>query len=267
MQTQTGVQANNSGAQASGGTSAAAPTSASTNANAMNNSASVAGGTKIDATLASSLDAKRSKPGDEVEARAEEDIKQDGKVVLKKGTHLVGHVTQAQARAKGQAESQLGIVFDHAVLKSGQEMPFHASIQALASTQSATAASTGADDLAASGGGMAGAQGSARGGGLVGGVASTAGATTGTVMNTAGSVSSTAGGTLNAATHSAGAAGGLTSTGRLASNSTGVFGLEGVSLNTEAYSATQGTMIVSGTKNVHLDSGTQLLLRTTAEAQ
>ena len=57
-------------------------------------------GTKIDATLATSLDAKRSKPGDEVEARAEEDVKQDGKVVLKKGTRLVGHVTQAQAASQ-----------------------------------------------------------------------------------------------------------------------------------------------------------------------
>ena len=109
--------------------------------NAANNSANISSGTKIDATLATSLDAKRSKPGDEVEARAEEDIKQDGKVVLKKGTRLVGHVTQAQARANGQTQSQLGIVFDHAVLKNGQEMPFNASIQALASAQSAAAAS------------------------------------------------------------------------------------------------------------------------------
>ena len=45
-------------------------------------------------------------------------------------------------------------MFDHAVLKNGQEVPFNASIQALASAQSATAASTGADDMMASGGGM-----------------------------------------------------------------------------------------------------------------
>ena len=74
--------------------------------------------------------------------------------MLKKGTHLVGHVTQAQARANGQTQSQLGIVFDHAVLKNGQEVPFNASIQALASAQSAAAATTGAEDMMASGGGM-----------------------------------------------------------------------------------------------------------------
>ena len=265
-QSQTTVQTNNAGAQASGNGMA----STSGTANAGNNSASISSGSKIDATLATSLDAKRSKPGDEVEARAAEDVKQDGKVVLKKGTRLVGHVTQAQARAKGQTQSQLGIVFDHAMLKNGQEMPFSASIQALASAQSAASSSTG--DITASGAGMGAAQGSARGsGGLAGGVASTAtstaAATSGTVMNTASSVPSAAGGTMNTAMHSTGAVGGLTSTGRLASNSNGVFGLEGLSIDSAASSATQGSMIVSTTKNVHLDSGTQLLLRTTGQAQ
>jgi len=265
-QSQTTVQTNKSGAQASGNGMA----SMSGAANAGNDSASISSGSKIDATLATSLDAKRSKPGDEVEARAAEDVKQDGKVVLKKGTRLVGHVTQAQARAKGQTQSQLGIVFDHAVLKNGQEMPFSASIQALASAQSA--ANSGAGDITASGAGMGAAQGSARGGGgLAGGVASTAtstaAGTSGTVMNTASSVPSAAGGTMNTAMHSTGAVGGLTSTGRLASNSSGVFGMEGLSIDSAASSATQGSMIVSTTKNVHLDSGTQLLLRTTGQAQ
>ena len=267
MQTRSGAQANASGTNASGSAAAMTSSSASASAATGNNSASLSNGTKIDATLATSLDAKRSKVGDEIEARTERDVKQDGRVVLKKGTHLMGHVTQAQARAGGQRESQLGIMFDRAVLKNGQEMPFHASIEALASAQSAAAATSGADDVMASGGGLGAAQGSTRGGGLAGGLGSTAGATTGAVMNTASPVSATAGGTLNAASHSTGAVGGLTSTGRLASNSSGVFGLEGVSLNSAASSATQGSMLVSATKNVHLDSGTQLLLRTTEQAR
>jgi hypothetical protein len=98
-------------------------------------------------------------------------------------------------------------------------------------------------------------------------VTSTAGAAGGAVMNTAGSASGNTGGTLNAATHSTGAVGGLTSTGRLASNSSGVFGLEGLSINSAASSATQGSMIVSPTKNVHLDSGTQMLLSVSGQAR
>ncbi len=271
-QSQIAVQTNNSGAQASASGSAAASSSMPAAGNAGNNSVNISNGTKIDATLATSLDAKRSKPGDEVEVRTEEDVKQDGKVVLKRGARLVGHVTQAQARASGQTQSQLGIVFDHAVLKNGQEVPFSASIQAMAAAQSVTMAATGADDAMASGSGMGAVQGTSRGGGgLIGGAASTAGttagATTGTIMNTASSVSSTSGGTLNSVAHSTGAVGGLTATGRLASNSSGVFGLEGLSLGSAASSATQGSMIVSGAKNVHLDSGTQLLLRTSGQPQ
>jgi len=275
-QSQSAARANNSGAEVSGSgsatTSASTSSSVSAPVNAGNNPANISDGTKIDATLATSLDAKRSKPGDEVEARTEEDIKQDGKVVLKKGTHLVGHVTEAQARAKGQTESQLGIAFDHAVLKDGQEIPFSATIQALASAQSASTLSSGADDMMTSGGAMGAMHGSTRGGsGLVGGVASTAGATasssTGTVLNTASSVPSAAGGSLSTVARSTGAVGGLTSTGRLDSNSSGVFGLEGLSLNSAASSAAQGSTIASATKNVHLDSGTQLLLRTTGQVQ
>jgi hypothetical protein len=238
-QSQGSVQADKSGAQASGNGSS----STSASANAGKSSADVSGGTKIDATLANSLDAKKSKPGDPVEA---------------------------QARAKDQAQSQLGVVFDHAVLSNGQEVPFHATVQALAAAQSTAAATAGSDDIMTSGGGMGmgSASGTARsGGGLVGGVASTAGATAGSVVNTAGSASGSAGGTLNGATHSTGAVGGLTSTGRLASNSSGVFGLQGLSIDSAASTATQGSMIVSSTKNVHLDSGTQMLLTVTGQAK
>jgi len=267
-QTQTSVQKNNGGAQASGNASA----STAATANSGNHSAAISNGSNIDATLASTLDAKKSKPGDKVEARTDQDIKQDGKVVLKKGTRLVGHVTQAQERTKEQSQSELGILFDHAVLKNGHEVRFNASIRALAAAQSATAASAGADDMMASGSGMGAMQGTARsGGGLVGGVASNAGAaagaTSGTVMNTAASVPANAGGTLNSAARSTRSVGGLTSAGRLASNSSGVFGLDGLALNSAASSATQGSMIVSSTRNVHLDSGTQMLLLTNAEAQ
>jgi hypothetical protein len=265
-QSQGSVQADKSGAQASGNGSS----STSASANAGKSSAGVSDGTKIDATLANSLDAKKNKPGDAVEARTTQDVKQDGKVVLKKGTHLVGHVTQAQARAKDQTQSQLGVVFDHAVLSNGQEVPFHATVQALAAARSTAAATAGSDDIVASGGGvgMGSASGTARsGGGLVGGVASTAGAAAGSVVNTAGSASGNAGGTLNGAAHSMGAVGGLTSTGSLASNSSGVFGLQGLSIDSAASSATQGSMIISSTKNVHLDSGTQMLLTVSGQAQ
>jgi hypothetical protein len=94
----------------------------------------------------------------------------------------------------------------------------------------------------------------------------------GTVTNTAASAEGTTGGTLNSTVNSAGsvagsangaangAVGGLNSAGQLTSNSRGVFGLNGLNLNSAASNATQGSVITSTGKNVHLDSGTRMLL-------
>jgi hypothetical protein len=258
------VQASKFAAQASG----SGAVSTSNSADAGKNSADISTGTNIDAALASSLDAKKNRPGDRVEARTTEDVKQNGKVVMKKGTRLVGHVTQAQARASGQSQSQLGIVFDYAILKTGQEVPFNATIQALAVAQSSTAADGSANSMIDAGAGMGAVSGTARGGGgVLGGVASTGGATTGRVVNTASSVPVSAGGAMNTATRSAGALGGLNSEGRLASNSSGVFGLRGLSIDSAVSSATQGSMIISTSKSVHLDSGTQMLLSASGQTK
>jgi hypothetical protein len=267
-QSQTSVHASRPGARASSNESASTSAAGIAGAGAAKGSTNISSGTKVNARLENSLDAKKSKPGDRVEARTTRDVKENGKVVLKKGTRLTGHVTRAQAHANGQSDSQLGIVFDHAVLKNGQEVPFHATIQALAASQASAMAATGPDDMMASGGGMGAVSGTAQGGGgLVGGVASTAGGMAGSVVNTAGSVPLNAGGTLNSATSSTGAVGGLTSTGSLTSNSIGIIGLNGLSIDSAASSTTQGSMIVSSTKNVHLDSGTQLLLNAYGQAQ
>ncbi len=93
---------------------------------------------------------------------------------------------------------------------------------------------------------------------------STAGAATGAVTNTAAGAGGVAGGAVNSTVNAAGAArgavGGLNAAGQLTSNSQGVFGLEGLNLNAAADNSTQGSLITSTSKNVHLDSGTQLLL-------
>jgi hypothetical protein len=266
-QTQTSAQADREGVQTSGSESSSASSSASVNRG--KDFVALANGTTIDAAMTNSIDAKKNKPGDRVEARTTQDVKQDGKVVLKRGTTLVGHVTEAKAHTKEQGESQLGIVFDHAVLKGGQEVPFNASIQALAAAQSSTTSAIGSDEaLGSSAGAVGGASGSARGGGgLLGGVSSSAGG----VVNTATSASGGAGGTVDAVAHSttgsAHSVGGLTSAGHLASNSSGVFGMQGLSIDSAASSATRGSMIVSPTQNVHLGSGTQMLLNVTGQGR
>jgi hypothetical protein len=260
----TAVQANKFGAQAS------SDTSASASANAGQSSVSLSGGTSVNATLSQPVDARKNKPGDQVTATATETIKSEGRVVIPRGSKLIGHVTQCKARSKEEKESALGILFDKAVWKSGQQIPLNVTIQALAAAQSATLASAGADDFPAGAG--AGATGTARGSGAstLGGVRSTAGAATGAVANTAANVGGIAGGavgsTVNAAGATRGPLAGLKAAGQLTSNSQGVFGLNGLKLSSAAPSSMQGSLITSTTKNVHLDSGTQLLLVAQSQA-
>lgn len=252
----TAVQANKSGAQASSDTSASA--------NAGQSSVTLSSGTSVNATLSQPVDARKNRPGDQVTARTTEVVKSEGRVVIPRGSKLIGHVTQCKARSKEEKESALGILFDKAILKNGQQIPLNVTIQALAAAQSVASASAGADDLAAGAG--AGAMGTARGsgGGALGGVRSTAGAATGAVANTAANAGGIAGGavgsTVNAAGATRGSLGGLNAAGQLTSNSQGVFGLNGVNLSSAVASNTQGSLITSTSKNVHLDSGTQLLL-------
>jgi len=176
----------------------------------------------------------------------------------------------ASARAKGEAESSVGIVFDKAILKKGEEIPLSVAIQALASGQS-SASMAGSDmDAMGSMGTSAAGSGTAGGRGGQGGVTSAAGTVTNTAANmgraTGGAVNSTANAAGSVAGTSKGAAGGLNSTGQLTSNSQGVFGLNGLNLNAAASNATQGTVITSAGKNVHLESGTRMLLVTQAQA-
>ncbi len=257
----TSVQTDKSGAAASSNTST------STSAKAGHSSASLSGGTAMNATLSQPVDAKKNKPGDQVTAKTTEATKSEGKVVIPKGSKLIGHVTECKQRSKEEKESVLGIVFDKAILKNGEEIPLNVTVRALAAAQTAAASSVGSDDLSAGGGAVGSAR--AGGGGALGGVRSTAGAATSAATNTAANTGGVAGGavnsTVNAAGTARGAVGGLNAAGQLTSTSQGVFGLEGLNLNAAASNSTQGSLITSTSKNVHLDSGTQLLLVSQAQ--
>jgi hypothetical protein len=281
-ESETGAQA---GAQASGQTSvetgktqaqASGNASASTAASAQDGQAStsLASGTAFNAALSGPVDSKKCKPGDAVTAHTTEAAKSEGKTVIPKGTKLMGHVTQASARANGESQSALGITFDKAILKNGQEIPLNVAIQALASAESsASAAGADMDTMGGMGAATAGS-GAASGRGALGGVSSTAGGAAGTVTNTAASVGGTAGGAVNSAANatgniagaSKGAVGGLNAAGQLSSNSQGVFGLNGLNLNAAASNATEGSVITSAGKNVHLLGGTRMLLVSQAQA-
>jgi hypothetical protein len=124
-------------------------------------------GSVIPAGLTKTIDAKKAKVGDEVEARVTQDLTSDGKVVIAKDTRILGHVTAVQAHSKEQKESQLGIVFDHAILKGDENVPITMSIQAIVGPQPQNAGTSANDGQSSPGGGMAGGRGSTTGGGSV----------------------------------------------------------------------------------------------------
>jgi len=279
-QTQTNAQAGaQAGGQASvqaGKTQAGASSSTSAGASTQNGQANagLASGTAFNAALTAPVDSKKCKPGDEVKAHTTEAVDAEGKTVIPKGTKLVGHVTQASARANDQAESSVGILFDRAILKNGQEVALNVAIRALASAQTGVSQAGADADMMGGAGSSAGGSGMSGGRGAMGGVASTAGGVVGGVSNTAANAGGVAGGAVNSTANAAasvaatskGAVGGLNAGGQLTSNSQGVFGLNGLSLNAGASNATEGSVITSAGKNVHLDSGTRMLLVTQEQA-
>ncbi len=208
-------------------------------------------GTVISAALTKTIEAKKAKTGDEVVAKVQSDIKnKGGEVLVPKDTRLVGKVTEAQPRSKEQKESQLGLVFDHAVLKDGTQFPLSLSLQAIADLQDT--GSHGANDSSypqpgsypgggASGGGMGG-------GGMRGGYGGS-------------------GGTMDrqpaaappASSDDAGSPPRDGSQRTITPQTQGVIGIPDTQL-TQA-SGSNGSLVSSEKSNVRLGSGTLLLLR------
>ena len=210
--------------------------------------AQFAPGTVLPAELAKSVDAKKAKQGDQVVAKISQDMLSNGQVVIPHGAKIVGHVTQAKAREKGESESTLGIAFDKMMTKDGKELPLNASIQALgAPISNFNAGNPGGNPPMSESGGMPGRMGGSANTGMGGS------RNTGSPPGTG--ASGSPGGNYPQDTGTAGAqSGGRT----LSSNATGVVGISGLSLSA---GSDGGSVITSENKNVTLDSGTQILLR------
>jgi len=88
-------------------------------------------GSLLYAELSKTIDAKKAKAGDPVSAVLIADVLSHGKIVVRRESKLVGHVTEAQPHSKDTPESRLGIVFDKVILKGGQEIPFVSVLMAL----------------------------------------------------------------------------------------------------------------------------------------
>jgi len=96
----------------------------------------IGSGTGVVAELSKSVNAKKAKIGDRVRAEVIQDVLYRGKIVMRTGSKLIGHVTLAKAHTKDDSESLLSITFDKVELKGGGEMNLLACIRALAAPSS-----------------------------------------------------------------------------------------------------------------------------------
>jgi hypothetical protein len=208
--------------------------------------------TLVAADLAKSLDAKKLKVGDPVEARTSVDMLSNGQIIMARNTKIVGHVTSVKAHSKESPDSTIGIAFDRFIMKDGRELPLKAMVQAVGSPLN-NFGSEGAP--VAPGGGMQQSGGGAGGGGSNGGSSGSSGG-------------SRSGGSYGSQQPSYPSTGGLPPSGDGATNSArpngalgatsqGVVGIKDLSLTATADSS----VFASGTRNVHLDSATQLILK------
>jgi hypothetical protein len=206
-------------------------------------------GSTIPVTLEKGIDAHKNKPGDKVIARTTENVKSEGRVVIPRGSQIIGRVSEAKARSTGGPESVLGIIFDRAVLKDGREFPLALTIQAIAPARSET--SSDPADMprmaAATAGGLSGS-------------------TVGPIRE---DPNAGVPGRIQSPNSVYVSDGQLTLSGGLTPSCHGVLGIDGVALAPESTdsssssssSSSRGSLIISQRHNVHLYARTQMMLR------
>lgn len=205
-------------------------------------------GATLNAVLADTVDARKNKSGDAVKAKASEDLKVGGQIVIPRGARLVGHVTEAQPATGSDTQARLGLVFDRADLKDGRQIPLHATFYALAAPAGA------ANDSGSTGGGFGGAFGA--GSAAVGNMVNASSRTPSDETSALG----TSGARHEDLKPSSGAIGGLNTSGTLYASSRGVFGLEQISLEPNAVPSNGSSVVLANARSVRLVSGTRMLL-------
>lgn len=240
--------------------------------------------------LQGNLDSKSARTGQPVILKTTRKMRTADGTELPKGTRLLGHVTDVQAHRKGHKDSELGLEFDRAELKGGRTIPIHSMIESIQPRPSAMMSDSMGADGFAGGSGMMGAGpalaggGGRLGGGVLGGGAGIAGSgmaggTVGGIAGAGSRMGEAANGSLGAANRlggngaaMAGNAAGMVNTsvqgaagasGALATHATGI---PGVLLSGDATGSASG-MLSATNRNVHLDSGTQMVLGVAAAAQ
>jgi len=225
-------------------------------------------GTAFNAKLLASVDARRNKPGDKFTAETTETVRYGRSVIFPRGTVIEGHVVRKSISTHGPDRAALFLQFDKAILKNGQEAVMNAGIQAMAlgpnsQTPIETASATDDPD----------AEAAARSETPVHNdlIVSSRPLPLDTTLNADGTAKN-----MVAVSHEPGddraamihppavelplTQGAFTKHGLLTSDSKGALGAPDIRIYTPLSAGSDGTVLMSVKKNVHLERGTRLLI-------
>ena len=258
--------------------------------------ASAAEATTVSAALTQKLTSKNAKVDDSVSAKTLSEARLSNGTRLPKGTKLLGHVTEVQAKGGAHHDGHIAFLYDRAVLRDGQEIPIHARLQSISAPAAATMTDN-TDALYAGGvggpvspglGGGRSTTGGGMGGGMMGSgsavgsgsMPSTLGnGAPSTLGNAAGNVPSMVGGMgsdVQAARdgevdQTAGirvGSGAGAGAGAGFGTSVPMCNLPGVTANGSASSSANASGVLDGRgRNVDLGGGTQMVLAVTAQTK
>ena len=213
-------------------------------------------GTAFNAVLTNELDTRKARPGDTVTAETAEDVAYQRSVVFPKGTKIIGHIVRATSGGRGRTGSALFVQFDKVVLKDGQEVILNAGIQALAVGSVPTQSDTDATKE-----GTASAALNSPAESLSPAAEPTSAEPTNEGTLVVSTVYDSPRSKLRAPLYAAPAAEGeLDSNGMFSPDSKGAFGRPDVKVYTPTSEGSHGTVLLSAKKQMHLQSGTRLLL-------
>lgn len=86
----------------------------------------------VSGELVDKLDSKSARQGDSVVVKTDQNLTISEGTEIPKGSKLVGHITNVQARGDGKENSQIAIQFDKAELKGGRTLPIESVIESVA---------------------------------------------------------------------------------------------------------------------------------------
>jgi hypothetical protein len=195
------------------------------------------------AVLSGSVETKTAHVGDEVSLNTISDVFVDGAIVIPRGSRLLGHLSEVAIKGKDQPESVLAFSVEKASLKSGVDIPLQAIVAALAAPRRESLATDPTFGMLHSNEPK-----------MVGGASSAAGS---------GNLGASSKASSNAAVAAANLQGKLDQPTILDKDSQGAVDLEGLNVTWRLMSPPPLTVITSKTKNLKLESGTQMLLRMT----